>query len=126
MKRPEAVRQQLVAGTVGVWLLLLMRLGFHAFPRGLPTYAIVVVALGMTGLLYLYPRMRDAAPDVAIHPTVFVKIGMGAVIVCAAAGLAWYVVSLKGAPVGRGVILLGALFFVFLGFMQWLTDRRQF
>lgn len=126
MKRPNSVRQQLVAGTVGAWVLLFMRLGFNAFPEAAPTYILVTAAFGMSGLLYIYPRLRDAAPGVMIRPTPVVKVGMAVIIVCAAGWLARYVVSRKGAPLPRLVIVLGALFLAFLGLMQWLTDRSQF
>lgn len=126
MKRPGAVRRQLAGGAVTAWVLLIMRLGFHSFPDAAPTYVFVIVALFVTGLLFLYPRMRDAAPDLAIRSTIAMRVGIGIFIVGAALGLGCYVMSFKGAPLPRRVILLGLLVLAVIIFMQWLTDRSQF
>lgn len=125
MKGRGDVRQQLGGVMVVMWVMLLMRVRFGEFPHDLPTYLIAVVAVAVTGLFFLYPRMQTRAPALVIRNTALVKSVMGIIIVAAALALTKYVVALKGAPLPHVVLLLCVAFLAFLFAVQRLIGRSR-
>ncbi|HSY03615.1 MAG TPA: hypothetical protein VK819_15740 [Acidobacteriaceae bacterium] len=126
MKNPQAIKQQLIGCTIVAWGLVIARLGFNAYPNAMPTWGLFLMAIGVSTLLYLYPRVRNFSPGTQIALSLPAKLAIGTVMTCAAMALAWYVVSLKGATMPKRLAVVGMVFLFGLFALQWLTDRSQF
>lgn len=126
MRDPNAVKHQLVFGTIAAWGCLIARLGFNAYPNAMPTWGLFLMAVTVSVLLYFYSKIRDlslaAVPNVSLKLKIFGTIG----ITCSATALAWYVVSHHGVVSHRGLGLVATVPLSGVFVLQWLTDKSQF
>jgi len=123
-KNRERLRQQIYGSTVFVWLLVLVRLTFHAFPEGMPTTDMILVAICATAVSAGVSLVPIVSPGKPISGRVRILAGTAGVVIAAVAAL--FIRLFDGKLTNMQMALCGLVPLALVFGLQWLVDPSRF